>query len=222
MVENEPLYDPQIHLKFTEPDFVVLLNNNFQQEKYISTDRNDNVKSNKQTRIVNCQGDLRQPNYIQSIGYRSQWIKDFNRRPVVCDYLSKLCGEPLMLTILKSTYSHTNIGLVDPDKDVDQGHTDSVPFVIIILTCKMTNTVGGELQLIEREKQEASKLISQYNRNVPDEYVKNIEFDGPGSVIFMQGCAIQHRVLFEHKKHTKKITTDNNESIAQLQSLYRI
>ncbi|CAF4538309.1 unnamed protein product, partial [Didymodactylos carnosus] len=77
MVENEPLYDPQIHLKFTEPDFVVLLNNNFQQVKYISTDRNDKyplaytapfrilsdegysvLKAIIKREFVNCQGDL--------------------------------------------------------------------------------------------------------------------------------------------------------------------
>ncbi|CAF1447565.1 unnamed protein product [Didymodactylos carnosus] len=219
LVDDEPKYDPSIHLNIVEPEFVVLLNNNFQRVKHapaidfeqgvyksqvaytapfriLSDEGYKVLKSIIKREFINCEGDQRQPNRIRHIGYRSKWIRDFNRCPIVLEFLTKLCGsnEPLMATTLKSSYSHTNIGLVDPTKNIDQWHVDSVPYVIIILACDMTNTIGGELQLIEREKQEALKLIAEYNGEIPDEYVQNIDFGGAGSVIFMQGCEIAHRV----------------------------
>ncbi|CAF1015025.1 unnamed protein product [Didymodactylos carnosus] len=233
--EDEPKYNASLHLNIVEPEFVVLLNNNFQHVKQTPTINFEQgiyksqlaytapfrllsdegykvLKSIIKREFVNCESDQRLPNRIRHIGYRSKWIRDFNRCPVVLEFLTKLSGsnEPLMATTLKSSYSHTNIGLADPTKNVDQWHVDSVPYVIIILTCDMTNTIGGELQLIEREKQEALKLVAEYNGDIPDEYVQNIDFGGAGSVIFMQGCEIAHRVKPVLSSTEPRITVVNS------------
>jgi len=233
--EDEPMYDASIHLNIVEPEFVVLLNNNFQRVKQApSIDFNVGIYKSQlaytapfrllsdegykvltsiiKREFVNCESDQRQPNRIRQIAYRSKWITDFNRCPVVLEFLTKLSGsnEPLMATTLKSNYSHTNISFADPKRNAVQWHLDGTQFVVIILTCDMTNTVGGELQLIEREKQEAFELVAEHNGDIPDRYVQNIDFGGTGSVIFMQGCEIVHRVKSVLSGTEPRITVVNS------------
>jgi hypothetical protein len=51
----------------------------------------------------------------------------------------------------------------------------------------MSQTVGGELQLIERDPDEAFRLIEQYKGQVPNEYIRTIDYLGTNSCVFMQG-----------------------------------
>jgi hypothetical protein len=51
----------------------------------------------------------------------------------------------------------------------------------------MSETVGGELQLIERNPEEVFRLIDQYQGHLPKEFVRTIGFLGTNSCVFMQG-----------------------------------
>jgi hypothetical protein len=207
---DEPIYDPDIHLAMTEPDFVVLLDG-FQRvpkapqlvkptaangESQIAYTGPFQLLSDEGYRVLLTilkremayqMSDARQPAKIRYGGYRSKWLQDFNRCPLVLEHLSRMTGDVKLLpTTLQSNYSHTNIGYAGTDR-VDTYHRDSVPYVVILLACDMSQTVGGELQLIERDPDEAFRLIEQYKGQVPNEYIRTIDYLGTNSCVFMQG-----------------------------------
>jgi hypothetical protein len=207
---NEPIYDPDIHLALTEPDFVVLLDGFKhvpkapQLAKPVADNGESQIAYTGPFRLLSDEGyrvlqtilkremmyqisDARHPAKIRFGGYRSKWLQDFNRCPRVLDHLSRLTGDvQLIPTTLQSNYSHINIGYAGADR-VDSYHRDSVPYVVILLACDMSETVGGELQLIERDTEEAFRLIEQYQGQLPKELVRTIDYLGTNSCVFMQG-----------------------------------
>jgi hypothetical protein len=207
---DEPTYDPDIHLSLTEPDFVVLLDGFRHVPKAPKLDRPVAANGDSQLaytgpfRLLSDEGylvlrkilqrelahemaDERQPGYICYNGYRSKWIHDFNRCPRVLEHLSRMTGDVRLLPpAIQSTYSHVNIGRATR-KNIDAWHRDSVPYVVILLACDMSQTVGGELQLIEREPEEAFRLIEEYKGQVPKDLIRPIAYLGPNSCVFMQG-----------------------------------
>ena len=207
---DELIYSPDIHLSLTEPDFVVLLDG-FQHvpkapqlAKPVAATGESQIAYTGPFRLLSDEGyrvlrtilkremayqisDVRHPAKIRFSGYRSKWLQDFNRCPRVLEHLSSLTGDvKLMTTTLQSNYSHTNIGYAGSDK-VDSYHRDSVPYVVILLACDMRETVGGELQLIERNVEEAFRLIEQYQGQLPKELIRTIDYLGTNSCVFMQG-----------------------------------
>jgi hypothetical protein len=65
-----------------------------------------------------------------------------------------------------------------------------------LLASDISQTIGGELQMIEREPTEAFRLIEQCKGQVPDEYIRTIAYGGINSCVLMQGqCPNTH--LFE-------------------------
>ncbi|CAF4166150.1 unnamed protein product [Adineta steineri] len=154
--------------------------------------------------------DPRHPALIRFGGYRSKWLQDFNRCPRVLQHLSNITGDvELIPTTLQSNYSHTNIGYANMTT-VDHFHRDSVPYVLILLASDMTNTVGGELQLIERQHEEAFRLIEQYEGKVLKEFIRSIDYLGSNSCVFMQGCRIVHGVTGIESCTELRITVVNS------------
>lgn len=223
---DEPVFDPDIHLELTEPDFVILLDG-FQRvpkapqlAKTVAENGQSQIAYSGPFRLLSDEGyrvlksvlkremayqiaDARHPSSVRFSGYRSKWLQDFNRCPRILEHLSNIAGDvQLVPTTLQSSYSHTNIGYAGTDK-VDSYHRDSVPYVVILLACDMSETVGGKLQLIERDADEAFRLIEQYKGQVPEEYVRTIDYLGSNSCVFMQGKL--QRYLFIQNELTKYI-----------------
>ena len=207
---DEPTFDPDIHLAMTEPDFIVLLDG-FQRvpkatqlPKPVPANGESQLAYTGPFRLLSEEGyrvireilkremkyqisDARHPAKIRFSAYRSKWIQDFNRCPRILEHLSRITGDvQLSPTALQSSYSHTNIGYAGAER-VDAYHRDSVPYVVILLACDMSATVGGELQLIERNPEEAFRLIEQHRGQVPKEFIQTIDYLGPNSCVFMQG-----------------------------------
>jgi hypothetical protein len=207
---DEPIFDPNIHLAMTEPDFVVLLDG-FQHvlkapqlAKPVAANGESQIAYSGPFQLLSDEGyrvlrailkrdmkyqisDARHPAKIRFGGYRSKWLQDFNRCPRILEHLSRITGDVQLLpTTLQSSYSHTNIGYAGTDR-VDAYHRDSVPYVVILLACDMSETVGGELQLIERPAEEAIQLIEQYQGQLPKEFIRTIDYLGSNSCVFMQG-----------------------------------
>ena len=233
---DEPCYDPDIHLSLTEPDFVVLLNgfqrvskapelnqpvasNGGSQLAYtgpfrlLSDEGYRVLRSILQRTLEHEMGDERQPAFICYNGYRSKWIQDFNRCPRVLEHLSRMTGDVRLLpSAFQSTYSHVNIGRATR-KNIDAWHCDSVPYVVILLACDMRDTVGGQLQLIEREPKEAFRLIEEYKGQVPNDLIRPIDYLGPNSCVFMQGdCLSQETKISSNMMFFMRKTPQNGIS----------
>ncbi|CAF3991523.1 unnamed protein product [Rotaria sp. Silwood2] len=230
---DEPTFDPDIHLAMTEPDFVVLLDG-FQHvpkapqlSQAVASNGDSQLAYSGPFRLLSDEGyrvlrmileremvhqtyDERHPARIRHSSYRSKWIQDFNRCPRILKHLSDITGDVQLLpTALQSSYSHTNVGYAGGD-NIDAYHCDSVPYVVILLACDMSNTVGGELQLIERDFKDAFNLIEQYKGQVPNEFIRTIDYLGQNSCVLMQGSRIVHRVTGIRSCSEPRITVVNS------------
>ena len=124
---------------------------------------------------VYIQSNERIPNFLRGLVYHSTFIRELCYHPLVLEYLSKLTGIQLIPHYLASNVGHVNIGLVN-QKDVDQWHYDSVPYVLIILLTDPGTFHGGNLD---------------YELN--DE-IHKVEFLNAGQAIFLKGSKIKHHV----------------------------
>ncbi|UJR24008.1 hypothetical protein I4U23_026973 [Adineta vaga] len=102
----------------------------------------------------------------------------------------------LVSTAHQSNYSQTNIGYANSGQ-IDAFHRVSVPYVVSLLECDMTTTIGGELQLIERDPDEDFRLMKQYQGKLPKDFIQTTDYLGSNSCVFMQDSI---RRLFFRKK----------------------
>ncbi len=113
---DEPVFDPDIHLALTEPDFVVLLDG-FQHvpkapqlAKPVSANGESQIAYTGPFRLLSDEGyrvlrkilkremehqicDVRHPSKIRYGGYRSKWLQDFNRCSRILEHLSRTAGD---------------------------------------------------------------------------------------------------------------------------------
>ncbi|CAF4093764.1 unnamed protein product [Adineta steineri] len=233
LYQDEPVYDPDIHLSLTEPDYVVLLDKFQHVSKTPKIDRSVTSNVDGQLaytspfQVLSDEGyrvllmiidrdQAYQKNddiatvHIRDCGYRSKWIQDFNRCPRVLNHLSKITGDVQLLPVAYQIfYSQVNIGFPN-GLNVTQYHCDSVPYVLLLRASDMNKTIGGDLEMIERESKEAFHLIEQHKGEVPDEYTRKIEYGDINSCILMQGSRIAHRVTPIDSCSEPRITVVNS------------
>jgi len=146
----------------------------------------------------------------------SKFIKDLNESKYLLDHISSFAGMPLVPHYLHMNYSHTNFGLLPKEGElntipVDQWHTDSVPFVLIIILSDMEGMVGGELQCIRRRGRKAGfDLLAATDNNVDSKDLLNINYERQGYGLFMQGAEIVHHVTPVQKAKEPRITVVNS------------
>jgi hypothetical protein len=231
--DTEPEYNPQLHLSATVlgmKDTNVFLLNGYDEVKVCPTSegneqsklaytRGFKVLSEEGTRQLRsvierlrkyAKGTERSPFTIRCLGYRSKWVRDFNRCPVLLQYLSKLAGQPLMAHSIVSHYAHTNIGIIGSGQPVDQWHVDSVPFVMVLLMSDMTDAVGGKLEVIKDTKENAFKQLAETKNNIPVDKLLTAEYPGLGYALFMQGSEMVHHVTSVESAPEPRITVVNS------------
>ena len=149
--------------------------------------------------------------YQRFLAYRSRWIRDFNRCPELTALFSRLAGQPLMPHSMPSNYAHTNIGEIGDQRNVDQWHADSVPFVVVILISDMTGASGGSLELIPHlEPPAAFELLRATDNQPPADRLLTASYPEAGSAIFMQGSRIIHHVTPVRNAREPRITVVNS------------
>ena len=92
-------------------------------------------------------------------------------------------------------FSHVNIGMPGTGKKVDQWHLDSVGYVLVIMMSDTKDMVGGELQVLTRDRDDNALEIlnSQTDSYTPEEII-SVNYASAGRGIFMQGSHIFHQV----------------------------
>lgn len=206
---NEPIFDSNIHLAqfdipkikeqcaklpdgarvgFTKP-FKVLTDKGYRIIRNILDKEYDQGYVKPDRRIQLC---------LRGVTYRSPFLRQFSQCDELTSLTSDVVGEPLIIHPIISNQSHINWGLPANEtgeiKNVDQWHQDSVSHVLIILMSDMTDSVGGDLELILKTPTDAFKLLAETNNNVPDEHIVKIKFPGPGYGVILTGSELVHHV----------------------------
>lgn len=147
---------------------------------------------------------------LRGVTYRSPFLRAFSECQELSTLASNLSGEPLIIHPIISNHSHVNWGIPAEEtgevKNVDQWHQDSVSHVLIILMSDMSESVGGELELILKPTDEAFKLLEETQNQVPDDLLVKIRFPGPGYGVFVTGSELVHHVTPLIKANSPRIT----------------
>jgi hypothetical protein len=153
---------------------------------------------------------LRIPKALRGLAFRSQFIRDFNYCPELLDFLGKIAGESIVPHGMLGNFSHTNFGEISNGAAIDQWHQDSVPYVLVVIISDLTDSVGGELQIINKETKEAFELIKSTNNNVPADFLLNVNYMKQGYGVFMQGSKMVHHVTPLLKAKEARISVVNS------------
>lgn len=141
----------------------------------------------------------RAPKFIRGLGYVSNWHRAFAQSPPVLDIMSKIARDQLVPHNHGMNISHCNIGDIATGKAVDQWHTDSVDYVLVVILSDITDMKGGALQVLQKPDANNTKgtlFTTLQKEGIPEDLVETIKYSAgmPGYGILMQGSKILHRV----------------------------
>lgn len=127
---------------------------------------------------------------LRGLGYRSQFVRDFNYCDEVLALFSQIAGTPLGPHHMGSNLSQVNFGEIGAARPVDQWHIDSVPYVMVLLLSDATDMVGGKLRVAMLG--EPSDAIDKINAGeLCAEDIDVVDYPGPGYCIFSKHMARQ-------------------------------
>ena len=140
-----------------------------------------------------AKGNERVPCCLRGLAYLSTAVRQYTECPTLLQLFSQLARQPLGVHPISMNIGHTNISKTGADY-VEQWHTDSVDYVLVMILSDLTDMNGGELQVLN-VPDATGKMFDDLKANgVPEKLVKSISYLKPGYGIFMQGSKILHRV----------------------------
>lgn len=218
-LENEPVFDPAKHLALEAPDQQIsLMELGYTQDEIqhcpsvfglcsafrilsdegLAVMRDICLKMYDNRNVSVGTGVNRLGSYVRGAGYRSRFIRDFCDSPELSDHLSAIAGANLARHSVPAVACGVNYAPEDISRAVDNWHTDSVPFDIVLLLSDPKQIDGGEFQYFRGTKTEGQKLLGISGEegkdiDLPAERVINVPFPGAGYGFMQQGNMIFHR-----------------------------
>lgn len=143
--------------------------------------------------------------YVRGAGYRSQFIKDFCDSPELAEHLSTIAGVKLARHSVPAVACGVNYAPDDITKAVDNWHTDSVAYDIVMMLSDPASLQGGEFQYFHGTKMEGQKLLGiageeGVDAELPADRIVTVPFPAAGYGFMQQGNMIFHRACRLKKK----------------------
>ena len=130
---------------------------------------------------------------LRGLGYKSQFVHDFNYSESMLGHLSKIAGTPIGPHHMGMNMSQINFGEIGAGKPIDEWHLDSVPYVLVVLLSDASGSQGGQLQVALLG--DPRETIDKIKMGVVDtSEIDVVDYPGAGYAIFMQGSRIAHAV----------------------------
>jgi hypothetical protein len=205
---EEPLYDPQRHLALTAPEHVVRLRDLGYDAAAVAACPAD-LAITGPFRILSAEGvaalravalklepyvtgGLRIARMVRGGAYRSRFLRDFCRCPVVAAHISKIAGIALAPHTIAQHLGHLNYAPEDLERAVDKWHHDTLGFDYVLMLNDPNGFEGGEFQYFTGTKAEVEALAAQ-GETPPAARVVSPRFPGPGWAVLQQGNMVVHR-----------------------------
>ena len=208
-IDNEPNYDPNIHLALEFPkDSHNLHDLGYSQEEIdkCPTDygvsgvtrllSDEGVRVLMQTaqslRKYSSSGGERIQHLLRGCVYRSKFLRDLCLCPKVSEFLSQIYGIPVAPHSIPLHLGHFNFAPDDLTRAVDKWHIDTIGFDYVMMVSDPNQQVGGRFQYFLGTKKEIQE-IKDNNQSIPEDRIISPEFPGPGYIIVLQGNMVVHR-----------------------------
>jgi hypothetical protein len=223
-LDNEPTYNPEIHLALEYPKKSTSLQDLGYSEKEIAICPT-NFGVSGVARLLSDQGVKVLMNTIQALKkystnggeriqhmlrggvYRSKFLRDLCLCSKVSKFISEIYGIPVGPHSIPLHLGHCNFSPDDLSRAVDKWHTDTIGLDYVLMVSDPTEQIGGEFQYFLGTKNEV-KNIKKEGKLLPNDRIVNATFPGPGYMIVMQGNMVVHRGA-KLKKEFDRITMVN-------------
>ena len=208
-LDNEPTYNPKIHLALEYPkESLSLQDLGYSEEEIAKCPTNFGVSG--VARLLSDEGvrvlmqtaqSLRE--YTSSAGdriqymlrggvYRSRFLRDLCLCSEVSKFMSEIYGIPVAPHSIPLHLGHCNFAPDDLSRAVDKWHTDTIGLDYVLMVSDPTEQVGGEFQYFLGTKDKVDN-IKKEGELLPKDRVVSPIFPGPGYIIVLQGNMVVHR-----------------------------
>ncbi len=195
-------------LAFTEP-FRVLSDEGLSVIHQIIEKNKDRFRQNPRNKP--CRG----------MGHTSTFMRQLAFSPRIVQLISQIAQERLVPHNMYMNIAHTNLGEVGVThqgkaKKVEEWHTDSVDYVMVVILSDTTDMEGGELKVLQivddsNMMENTHQTFERFKvTGIPAELVQNVNYKAPGYCIVMQGSQIMHSVSPVTKAKVPRLSMVNS------------
>ena len=208
-LEDEPSFDPSVHLALETPSSVSLLADFGYSPETIEPTATP-VAVSAPFRVLSDEGAavmldtcrrLRQfskragnriENTVRGGCYRSRFLRDLCLDPSVTAMMSQIYGCDVAPHTMPLHLGHLNYEPSKVDEAVDKWHHDTIPLDYVMLVSDPNELPGGRFEYFVGTKAEAADLAARGERPPADRVVAP-DFPGPGYAIALHGDMVVHR-----------------------------
>jgi hypothetical protein len=205
---DEPDYDPARHLALTLPESIVRLHELGYAADAVAGCPSD-LAITGAFRILSDEGlaalrevalklepyvtgGSRIERMVRGGAYRSRFLRDFCRCPVVTAHMSAIAGIALAPHTIAMHLGHLNYAPADLDRPVDRWHHDTLGFDYVLMLSDPNQLEGGRFQYFRGTKAEAEALAAD-GQTPPESRVVSPPFPDAGWAVLQQGNMVVHR-----------------------------
>jgi len=208
-LDNEPTYNPKVHLDLEYPkEYLSLQDLGYSEEEIANCPTDFGVSG--VARLLSDEGVKVLMNTVQALKkysasggeriqhmlrggvYRSKFLRDLCLCSEVSEFMSEIYGIPVAPHSIPLHLGHCNFSPDDLSRAVDKWHTDTIGLDYVLMVSDPTEQIGGEFQYFLGTKKEVNN-IKKEGKLLPNDRVVSPTFPGPGYMIVMQGNMVVHR-----------------------------
>jgi hypothetical protein len=208
-LEDEPVFDPAVHLQLEEPSEIIMLTDLGYSAEDIAGKATP-VAASAPFRVLSDEGaavmlDIartlksfmkpagdRIENAMRGGCYRSRWLRDLCISQDVNSHLEAIYGTEIAPHPMPVHLGHMNFEPKKIDTAIDKWHHDTLPLDYVLMVTDPKSTNGGDFEYFVGTKAEAAELAAA-GKTPPPERTVAPEFAGPGYAIALHGDMVVHR-----------------------------
>lgn len=206
--EDEPVFDPAVHLALEMPDSITHLQEFGYSDEEVSRKATD-VAVSSPFRVLSGEGaevllhvarTLRQhaisceriENMVRGGCYRSKFLRDLCIDPSLTELMCKIYQTDVAPHTMPLHLGHMNFSPDDLSRAVDKWHHDTLPLDIVMMVSDPATLDGGQFEYFVGTKTEMEALAKE-GKTPPQDRVIAPHFAGPGYAIALHGNMVVHR-----------------------------
>jgi hypothetical protein len=148
--------------------------------------------------------------YVRGLGYASHFHRGLAYDPTLMKMLNALARDELDIHGMTMSISHTNVGQIATGRPVDAWHTDSQPYVLVIILSDIEEMQGGTMRVLQMPDASGEIFKELTIKGVPEDLVEDVCYGRAGNACFMQGSKILHTVEAVLKAREPRISLVNS------------
>lgn len=206
--EDEPVFDPSIHLAIEKPDTIRHLQEFGYSDELVSRKASTvavsspfrvlsdegaaallSVARSLKAHAVSCE---RIENMVRGGCYRSKFLRDLCVDPSLTEMMCEIYQTDVAPHTMPLHLGHMNFAPNDLSKAVDKWHHDTLPLDTVMMVSDPATLDGGEFEYFVGTKDEMAELAA-VGKTPPRDRVEAPHFAGPGYAIALHGNMVVHR-----------------------------